>query len=161
MQRLPQTLAEVEVTGERECARFSIEGILCRRETGIGFLMDRQEVLAKGSAFPDYAKMVLRDAPGFRRNLRGNPNTVESIVGWRCVTWIYDGGFPYTVPPVVKVAELYAVEVFQPPNIPPEYQHLYWRERNGKKRTSTPCTLVVMWSMAEYQRHLKRMSDKK
>jgi len=161
MRRLPQVLAEVEVKAERECARFSLEGILCRRETGLGFFMDRQDILEKGSAYPDHPRLVLRDAPGFRRNLRGNPNTVESIVGWRCTKWIYDGGFPYSYNPVLKVAELYAVEVYQPPDIPPEYQHWYWAERNNRNKYSTPCTLVVMWSMAEYQRNVKRMEREK
>lgn len=161
IQRLPQVLAEVEVKADRECARFSLEGILCRRESGMGFFMGRQEILEKGSAYPDHARLVLRDAPGFRRNLQGNPNTVQSIVGWRCIKWIYDGGFPYSYNPVVKVDELYAVEVYQPPDIPPEYQHWYWAERNNRSRSSRPCTLVVLWTMAEYQRSVKRMAREK
>jgi hypothetical protein len=161
MRRLPQTLAEVEVTADRECPRFSIDAILCRREAGIGLFMDRQEILAKGSDHPDFPMLVLRDAPGFRRNLRGYPNTVESIVGWRCIKWIYDGGFPYTVSPIQKAADIYAVEVYQPPDIPPEYSHQIWDERNRRNKTSTPCTLVVMWSMSEYQRHLSRTAREK
>ena len=45
MQRLPQMLAEVEVKAERQCPRYSLEGILCRREQGYGYFMNRQEIL--------------------------------------------------------------------------------------------------------------------
>jgi hypothetical protein len=157
MQRLPQLLAEVEVRAERQCPRFSIEGILCRREAGAGFFMNRQEILAKDVHFP---MLVLRDAPGFRQNLNGNPTTVESTVGWRCIVRILDGGFPYSYNPVPRVKDLYAVEVYQPPHIPLEYRHWYWgKSRNGKY--PAPCTLVVMWSMQEAQRGLRRLGDPK
>lgn len=73
MTRLPHFLAEVEIKVERECPRFSVEGILCRRESGMGFFMNRQEILAKGMEYP---MLVLRDVPGFRQNLNGNPRTV-------------------------------------------------------------------------------------
>jgi hypothetical protein len=154
MQRLPQLLAEVEVRAERQCPRFSLEGILCRREGGQGFFMNRQEVLATGVHFP---MLVLRDAPGFRQNLNGDPRGVESIVGWRCFVRIVDGGFPYSYSPIRRVNDIYAVEVYQPPDIPPEYRHWYWRKsRDGN--SSTPCTLVVMWTMAEAQRGLRRLA---
>jgi hypothetical protein len=160
MQHVPQVLAGVQITADRQCARFTIEGILCRRETGRGFFMDRQEVLAKGAAFPDYPSLVLRDVPGFRRSLHGSTHTVESTVGWRCIKYIVDGGFPYSFNPIRKVSELYAVEVYQPPDIPPEYRHWYWVD-NKKAKIATPCTLVVMWSMLEAQRELKRIHPKK
>ncbi len=160
MRRLPQVLAGVEITANRQCARYTLEGVLCRRETGRGFLMDRQEILARGADHPDFPLLVLRDVPGFRRNLHGNPNTVEAIVGWRCVKVIYDGGFPYSYNPIHKVAELYAVEVYQPPDIPPEYGHWYWGE-NKKEKLVMPCTLVVLWSMSEAQRELRQMQRKK
>jgi hypothetical protein len=157
MQRLPQLLAEVEVRAGRQCPRFSIEGILCRREAGTGFFMNRQEILATSVEFP---KLVLRDAPGFRQNLDGDPTTVESIVGWRCIAWIYDGGFPYSYIPVSRVKDIYAIEVYQPPDIPPEYRHWYWGQSRDK-RYSAPCTLVVMWSMQEAQRGLRRLGNQK
>lgn len=123
----------------------------------MGFFMNRQEILAKNVEWP---MLVLRDVPGFRQNLNGNPRTVESTVGWRCIVRISDGGFPYWAPPIYKASDLYAVEVYQPPDIPPEYQHWYWgRARNGKY--STPCTLVVRWSMQEAQRYLQRMAGEK
>lgn len=155
MQRLPQMLAEVEVKAERQCPRFSVEGILCRRESGMGFFMNRPEILAKNVEFP---MLVLRDAPGFRQNLNGNPKTVESIVGWRCFVRIVDGGFPYSYNPIQRPNDIYAVEVYQPPDIPLEYRHHYWG-RKGK--SMTPCTLVVMWTMLEAQRSLKRMATPK
>ena len=155
MQRLPQMLAEVEIRGERQCPRFSVEGILCRRESGMGYFMNRQEILAKNVEFP---MLVLRDAPGFRQNLNGDPRTVESIVGWRCYVRIIDGGFPYSYNPIHRPKDIYAVEVYQPPDIPLEYRQWYWG-RSGK--SATPCTLVVMWTMSEAQRSLKRMANPK
>lgn len=155
MQRLPQVLAEVEIRAERQCPRFSIEGILCRREAGTGFFMNRQEILAKDVHFP---MLVLRDAPGFRQNLNGDPRGVESTVGWRCFVRIIDGGFPYSYNPIQRVNDIYAVEVYQPPDIPLEYRHWYWR-KSSNGRYSTPCTLVVMWTMTEAQRGLRRMGN--
>lgn len=157
MQRLPQMLAEVEVRADQQCPRFSIEGILCRREAGMGYFMNRQEILEKSKGVY-HRNLILRDVPGFRQNLNGNPTTVESIVGWRCYRVIYDGGFPYSYNPMVKPTDVYAVEVYQPPDIPREYQHQYWG-RSGK--SSVPCTLVVMWSMREAQRGLRRLANPK
>jgi hypothetical protein len=155
MQRLPQMLAEVEIRAGRECPRFAIEGILCRREVGNGFFMNRQEVLTKseGIYFP---ALLLRDAPGFRQNLNGNPTTVESIVGWRCYSVIYDGGFPGSGRAIRRPQDVYAIEVYQPPDIPPEYSHWTWGKSRLKQKYSTPCTVVVMWSMREAQRGLRR-----
>jgi hypothetical protein len=157
MQRLPQMLAEVEVRAERQCSRYSLDGVLCRREQGSGHFMNRQDVLAasKDIYFPN---LVLRDAPGFRQNLNGSPTTVESIVGWRCWIKIVDGGFPGAGRNIYRPADIYAVEIYQPPDIPPEYRQHYWG-KSGK--SSTPCTLVVMWSMREAQRQLKRMATAK
>jgi hypothetical protein len=156
MQRLPQMLAEVEVRASRECSRFSVEGILCRREAGLGQFMNRQEVLAKAAENPYVS--VLRDVPGFRQNLNGDPRGVESTVGWRCFKTIYDGGFPYSGGgPIRRPTDIYAVEVYYPPDIPPEYSHHYWvKSRDGK--FTYPCVLVVMWSMREAQRSLRRMA---
>jgi hypothetical protein len=155
MQRLPQLLAEVEVRAERQCPRFSLEGILCRREVGNGYFMNRQQIVATGEQL--HTPLLLRDVPGFRRNLNGNPNTVESIVGWRCIRWIYDGGFPYSYNPIPRPRDVYAIEVYQPPDIPLEYRHQYW-SYNQKGKYSQPCTLVVMWSMQEGQRGLRRIA---
>lgn len=159
MLRLPQMLAEVEITADRQCARYSLEGILCRREQGGGYFMNRQEVVAasRDIYFPN---LVLRDAPGFRQNLNGSPTTVESIVGWRCWRLIVDGGFPYSGRVINRPKDIYAVEVYQPPDIPPEYRQWYWGY-SQKGKTHQPCTLVVMWSMAEAQRQLRRMSNAK
>lgn len=161
MQRVPQMLAEVEVRADRECQRYSLEGILCRREQYPGsYFMNRQDILEKAKE-EFRTDLLLRDAPGFRRSLR-NPRYVESTVGWRCVKRIYDGGFPYTYYPVPKPTDVYAIEVYQPPDIPLEYRHWYWQEmKSGRTTVKTPCTLVVMWTMTEAQRLLKRLSDAK
>jgi hypothetical protein len=159
MQRLPQMLAEVEIRAQRQCARYSLDGILCRREQGTGYFMNRQEVLAasKDVYFPN---LVLRDAPGFRQNLNGTPTTVESIVGWRCWILIVDGGFPGAGRNINRPTDIYSVEIYQPPNIPPEYSHWYWGW-SEKGKYSQPCTLVVMWSMTEAQRALRRLANPK
>lgn len=161
MQRLPQLLAEVEIRAQRQCQRYALEGILCRMEQGTGAFMNRQQVLeaAKGVYFPN---LVLRDAPGFRQNLNGNPTTVESIVGWRCWHRIVDGGFPGAGRDIHRPRDIYAIEIYQPPDIPLEYQHLYWGQiKAGRQTQSAPCTLVVMWSMAEAQRQFRRMAREK
>lgn len=137
MQRLPRMLAEVEVRAEqnRQCARRSLEGILCRREVGRGALMNRQDILATNAIFP---WLVLRDQPGFRQNLNGDPRRVESIERWRCITTLVDGRQPSAIDPIPRVRDMFAVEVYKPDEYPPEYQH--W---GGIPR----CTLVVFWSM--------------
>ncbi len=158
MQRLPQMLAEVEIKAERRCQRYSLEGILCRREQGYGYFMGRQEIVEKAKGIY-FTNLLLRDSPGFRQNLNGNPATVESTVGWRCIRWILDGGFPYSYNPVPHPNDVYAIEVYQPPDIPLEYRHWYWGSiRVGRTTQSAPCTLVVLWSMSEAQRALRRMA---
>lgn len=161
MQRLPQLLAEVEIRADRQCQRYSLEGVLCRMEQGSGYFMNRQQVLeaSKDVYFPN---LVLRDAPGFRQNLNGSATTVESTVGWRCWHRIVDGGFPGAARNIYRPRDIYAIEIYQPPDIPKEYQHWYWgRSRVGSRSVSAPCTLVVMWSMAEAQRQLRRMGTAK
>ncbi|HEX6316252.1 MAG TPA: carboxypeptidase-like regulatory domain-containing protein [Gemmatimonadaceae bacterium] len=159
MQRLPQVLAEVEIRANRQCQRYALEGILCRQEQyGGSYFMNRVEILEKARDI-SYARLLLRESPGFRQSLTGDPRSVESIVGWRCIRWIYDGGFPYSYNPVVRPSEVYAIEVYQPPDIPLEYQHQYWGQiRVGRRMQHAPCTLVVMWSMTEAQRQLKRLA---
>lgn len=158
MQRLPQMLAEVEVRANRQCQRYAVEGILCRQEQYAGsYFMNRVDILEKARDISHW-QLLLRDAPGFRQNLNGNPTAVESIVGWRCIKAIWDGGFPYSFSPAVRPREVFAIEVYQPPDIPLEYQHHYWGQtRVGRRSQAAPCTLVVMWSMTEAQRQLKRL----
>ena len=162
MRRLPQVLAEVEITAERQCQRFTLEGILCRQEQFAGsYLMNRLEILERAKDI-SFTRLLLRESPGFRQNLNGSPTTVESTVGWRCIVWILDGGFPYSYDPIPRPKDVYAIEVFQPPDIPLEYRHWYWRNiRVGRTTQKAPCTLIVMWSMTEAQRQLKKMAASK
>lgn len=138
MRRFPQLMDAVVIRAEqdRQCPRFSLEGIMCRRETGRGVFLNRLDILATEAVFPF---LVLRDVPGFRQNLNGDPRTVESTVGWRCYTYIVDGRQPSPIDPVPRVKDMFAVEVYQPGEVPPEYRHWYWRG-------TYPCTLVVFWS---------------
>ena len=159
MQRLPQTLAEVEIRADRQCARYTLEGILCRTEQGSGYFMSRQQVV-EASKDVYFADLVLRDAPGFRQNLNGSATTVESIVGWRCWRKIVDGGRPGNGG-IFRPNDIYAIEIYQPPDIPKEYQHAYWGStKSGRTTLSVPCTLVVMWSMSEARHQLKRLATK-
>ena len=161
MQRIPQMLAEVEVKALRQCQRYDLDGILCRQEQYPGgFFMNRLEVLAK--AKDEFrTDLLLRDAPGFRRSLR-DPRYVESTVRWRCLKRIVDGGFPYRYNPVPTPTDVYAIEVYQPPDIPLEYQQWYWQDvKMGRKTMKVPCTLVVMWTMTEAQRQMRRLQNAK
>jgi len=138
MRRFPQLLDAIVIRAERDrqCPRFSLDGIMCRREVGRGVFMNRLDILATRAEFPF---LVLRDVPGFRQNLNGDPRSVESTVGWRCITAIVDGRPPGPIDPIPRVRDMFAVEVYQPGEVPPEYRHWYWRGRY-------PCTLVVFWS---------------
>ena len=79
--------------------------------------------------------LLLRDSPGFRQNLNGSPKHVESIVGWRCIEGSYDGGFPYRYNPMPNPKDVYAIEVYQPPDIPLEYRHQYWGDIKVGRQT--------------------------
>ncbi len=138
MRRLPQVLAQVEINAaqNRQCPRFSLDGILCRREVGKGQFMNREEIVATGAIFPQH---VLRDLPGFRVNLNGDPRRIESIAGWRCMEFLVDGRPPSRIDPVPRVRDMFAVEVYQPDEAPPEYRQWVWRG-------AYPCTLVIFWS---------------
>lgn len=157
MQRLAQRLPEVEVTADNQCPRFAIEGILCRREAGLGLFMNREEILAKGEGnnFPD---LLLRDVPGSRQDVDRSPTAVDSIVGFRCWTLIVDGGFPLSSRPIRGVQDMYAIEVFQPPGIPPEYEH-WTRGTSRPGQKDSTCAVVVVWSMQEAQRSLRRLES--
>lgn len=148
MRRLPQALQEVVVEAEqqRQCPRATLEGVLCRREVGRGQFMNRADILATGAI---YSWHVLRDQPGFRQNLNGDPRLVESTVGWRCIAAIVDGREVNDMNPVPRPQEMFAVEIYQPDEMPPEYQHFYWRG-------PTRCTLVVFWT----ERAVKQAIDR-
>ena len=161
MQRVPQMLAEVKVTANRQCERYSLDGILCRREQNYGGqFMDRAEILSKLKD-THFTMLLLRDMPGFRQNLNGSAKTVESTTGWRCYRRILDGGFPYSYDAVPNPKDVYAIEVYEPPNIPLEYQQWAWQSIRVTRRTTQmrPCKLIVMWSMTEAQRQLKRLAN--
>lgn len=161
MQRVPQMLAEVEVRADRQCQRYSLDGILCRREQYSGVFMNRLEILEKAKEV-EWTWLLLRDTPGFRQSLHGDPRYVESTTRWRCIKAIYDGGFPYRYNVVPRPKDVFAIEVYQPPDIPLEYRQWYWGDiRVGRQTQKAPCTLVVMWSMTEAQRQLRRMANPK
>jgi Carboxypeptidase regulatory-like domain len=80
MERLPPILDTVVVQATMQCARFTLEGLLCRRGTAVGLFLNQEEIRAKKPVFPGD---VLRDAPGFRPVVIRRPHTlgrdVESL----------------------------------------------------------------------------------
>lgn len=157
MERIPQRLAEV-VTESNRCPRFAIEGILCRREAGVGVFMNHDEILAKHEGM-QLVTLLLRDVPGSRPDSSGTSINAESTIGSSCWGLIVDGGFPISSRPIRSVEEIYAIELFRPPDIPPEFEH--WTRSHPGKNKATPCAIVVMWSMQEAQRSLRQLEGEK
>lgn len=149
MQRLPQRLDTVRVAESRQCARFTIEGVLCRRGTAAGLFLNQEDIKAKK---PTYVGDVLGGEPGFRlTNVRSRfmrtmmVRDVVSTVGWRCIKRLVNGQPMSVSNPEPRVKDLFAVEVYQPDEAPPEYQSWVWQG-------SYPCTLVVYWTVNARQR---------
>lgn len=149
MRRLPQLLPEVRIA-ENECPRFAIEGILCRRKRGVGVFMTREEIQEKHEGV-QLVSLLLR-GPGVRPDSGGSP-MVESTLGSGCWGLIVDGGYPIASRPIRSAQEVYAIEVFRPPEIPPEFEH--WTRSLPGQNGATACAIVVMWSMREAQRSLR------
>jgi hypothetical protein len=148
MRRLPQLLPEVRTT-ENECPRFLIEGIQCRRKRGAGIFMNREEIQAN----PQLVNLVLRDVPGFRPDSTENPPVAPSTLGSSCWGLIVDGGFTISSRPIRSVDEVYAIEVFRPPDFPPEFEH--WMRSQAGQNGGSSCAIVVVWSAREAQRSLR------
>jgi len=146
LDRLPQLLAEVVVQGDRQCRRYSLEGLLCRREVGLGHFIGYEDILAKR---PVFLGDLLRDEPGFRVDVAPRGRTVRSVVGWRCIKSLVDGDEIKLTNPVPRPQDVFAIEVFQRGEVPPEYRHWPWR---GKY----PCTLVVYWTKRVLSQGLPR-----
>ena len=150
MRRLPQLLPEVRIA-ENECPRFAIEGILCRRKRGVGVFLNREEIQEKSEGIQLVS--LLLGAPGVRPDSGGSPNVAESILGSSCWGLIIDGGFPISSRPIRSIEEVYAIEVFRPPDIPVEFEH--WTRSLPGQNGATACAIVVMWSMREAQRSFR------
>jgi hypothetical protein len=148
MRRLPQLLPEVKIA-ENECQRFAIEGIQCRRKRGAGVFMNREEVRAN----TNLVNLLLKVVSGFQPDSGESAMGTQSPLGASCWGLIVDGGFPISSRPIRGVEEVYAIEVFHPPDFPPEFEH--WARTLPGRNGETPCALVVMWSMAEAQRSLR------
>ena len=136
MERLPVVLDTVVVKARALCPRFSLEGVLCRRGTTAGILLTHEDILAKK---PLFIADVLRDVDGFRVTVGKEGRDVIPTKGWRCTVVLVNGNARSLSNPLPRVRDLYAVEVYQPEDMPPEYQHWYWRG-------AYPCTLVVIWT---------------
>lgn len=145
MRRIPQQLAEVVVKGDRQCGRYTLEGILCRREVGRGHFISYEEILAKK---PVYLGDIMKDEPGFRVFVTKTGRSFQSVTDWRCVKTLVNGDEVKPTNPAPLPKEVFAVEVYQRGEYPPEYQHWPWR---GK----VPCTLVVFWTKRVIPRGLR------
>jgi hypothetical protein len=149
MRRLPRVLDTVVVTAPTQCARFTLEGVLCRRGTGAGLFLSEDEVRAKRVLS---VGEVLGDVPGFRLiNVRSRYNRgvmvrdVESVEGWRCIVRLVNGNAMSLTNQEPLPKDLIGVEVYQPHEAPPEYRHWIWRGR-------FPCTLVNYWTRQAQRR---------
>lgn len=150
MRRLPQLLPEVRIA-ENECPRFAIEGILCRRKRGVGVFMTREEIQEKREGI-QLLNLLLR-GPEFQPDSGASQKVAESTLGSSCWGVIVDGGFPISSRPIRDLQEVYAIEVFRPPDIPPEFEH--WTRSLPGQDGATACAIVVMWSMREAQRSVR------
>jgi hypothetical protein len=119
--------------------------------------MNREEIQEKREGV-QLVNLLLR-GPGFRPDPGGSPMVAESSLGSSCWGLIVDGGFPISSRPIRSVQEVYAIEVFRPPDIPPEFEH--WTRSLPGQNGATPCAIVVMWSMREAQRSLRRLEGEK
>jgi hypothetical protein len=147
MQRLTYQLDPVVITAERrQCERFSLDGLLCRREVGNGRFIGYEQILAKK---PVFIADIFRDEPGFRIGVNKFGRTYQSIEDWRCVVQIVDGDEVKRTNPIPRPQDVFAVEVYQRGEYPPEYWHWPWRGRY-------PCTLVVFWTKRVLSRGLRR-----
>lgn len=111
--------------------------------------MNREDIVETEAIYPWH---VLRDRPGFRQSLT-SLRGVESTVGWRCISAIVDGRPISQMNPMPLVDEMFAVEVYQPAEAPPEYQTWVWRG-------FAPCTLVVFWTDRAVQRAMEIASGR-
>ena len=91
--------------------------------------------------------------PGVRPDSGESLMLAESTLGSSCWGVIVDGGFPISSRPIRSVEEVYAIEVFRPPDIPPEFEH--WTRSLPGHNGATACAIVVIWSMREAQRSLR------
>lgn len=147
MQRLTHQLEAVVITAERrQCERFSLDGVLCRREVGNGRFIGYEQILAKK---PVFIADIFRDEPGFRIGVNKYGRTYASIEDWRCVMQIVDGDEIKRTNPLPRPQDVFAVEIYQRGEYPPEYWHWAWRGRY-------PCTLVVFWTKRVLSKGLRR-----
>lgn len=113
--------------------------------------MNREEIQEKREGV-QLVKLLLQ-GPGFRPDSGGSPMVAGSTLGSSCWGLIVDGGFPISSRPIRSVQEVYAIEVFRPPDIPPEFEH--WTRSLPGQKGATDCAIVVMWSMREAQRSVR------
>ncbi len=152
--RVPPTLDTVVVRGERQCSRYTYAGFLCRQADHRGFTMTAAEIEAKE---PVFVADIFYGRPEFRIVATPRGRDFVSVVGWRCVVRLVNGSPISVANPEPDVGDLFAVEVYQRTEVPPEYIQWNWRgsvqsgARGGARQprgggAHGPCTLVNFWT---------------
>jgi hypothetical protein len=136
------TLATMKVEAARDKALADI-GYLSRKQTGMGFFMDGDQINHASLAFSD----VMRMAPGLRIVPSGDGRTSvitdSRSAGNGCVNYYVDGTLWQTmtagdIDEFVRPDELVAVEVYHGSSTPPQYT----------PAGQSGCATIVAWTVA-------------
>ena len=90
--RMPM-LDTVTIRADRKCPEFTLEGFVCRRQSGGGVFMDYTEIDDKEAI---YTADLFRDLKGFRETVRstrdyGPIRVVQTSPPWGCVKSLVNG----------------------------------------------------------------------
>jgi hypothetical protein len=115
-------------------------GYVQRKQTATGFFVDSSDIDRRSPLFSD----AVRALPGLRvsPSANGRTNVIASASGG-CVTTFVDGA-PFQpmaagdLDDYVKVTQLIAIELYQPPNTPPQFV----------RRDEPSCAAMLVWTQA-------------
>jgi hypothetical protein len=145
--RMPM-LDTVTVRADRKCPPFTLEGFVCRRQTGHGVFMDYTEIDDKEAL---YTADLFRDIKGFRETVRntrdsGPIRVAANVLPWGCVTSLVNGREVTPANPVPEYPyDLVALEVYaRPDSVPEQFQRYTWQTRDVTR--SGRCSVVVYWT---------------
>jgi hypothetical protein len=163
-------LDTVVVTARTSCARFTVDGFSCRRQTGHGSFFDFRDIAAMNA---DQVGDIFRHAKGFRVDyepcrptpsgdciavVRGSPTfyspngmptaVPKSEVGLRCLQVLVDGRPVSVTNPMPEHQEdLAAIEIYKSGfDVPPYFRN---EARNNL------CAIAVMWTWAGIPRRMR------
>jgi hypothetical protein len=145
--RMPM-LDTVTIRADRKCPEFTLEGFVCRRQSGGGVFMDYTEIDDKEAI---YTADLFRDLKGFRETVRstrdyGPIRVVQTSPPWGCVKSLVNGR---EATPANQVPEypydLVALEIYaKPDSVPAQFQRYTWPR--GDVTRSGRCSVVVYWT---------------